>query len=284
MRHPVLAILVLITAITASAAQQPAADRARVVDAYGQVQKRVSRTPEQWTAVVTGDLLPPDSAVRTGERSAILLQTPDRHSIRIGSATTLELKEVGKGNSYAFQLIAGEIWSFVNKARKPARFEVDTPTAVLGVRGTVFNIAHDVGSNESTVSVDEGIVSLNQGGVTQAVEKGYEMRVRPNQLRQARAAKHSQATKDMWKVVLRENWAKASSTPKLNRDAEGEVQRFRQREKAENERRNQQEQQQADREKAKREAKEKQRQGKGKTVKAGKAGKAGKARKTPGQE
>jgi hypothetical protein len=223
---------IIITAITMLAQQAPL-DRAKVLDTYGRAQKRVSQTPERWMPIAAGDLLPPDSAVRTFLRSAILLQTADRHTIRVGASTTLELKDVGKNNAYAFQLISGEIWSFVNKAKKPAKFEVDTPTAVLGVRGTVFHMRFNQNTMESAVSVNEGTVSLSQNGAKQDVESGYEMNVRPGQLAQARAAKQSMGTQRMWKAVLKENWVSANTTPKLDREADTELVAARQQEREE---------------------------------------------------
>lgn len=219
-------IFLFLVGLTARA-QQPTADRAKVADSYGQTQKRVSRTPERWAALATGDLLPPDSAVRTGEHSAVLLQMINGHAIRVGPSSTVELKEVGNNSSYSFQLIAGEIWSFVNKARRPTRYEIDTPTAVLGVRGTVFHVDYDGSANDSLVSVNEGTVALTQGGVTQSVEKGYQIRVRRNQLARARIIKHSPATQRMWKVVLRENWARENGKAKLDHQTEGELIRLR---------------------------------------------------------
>jgi len=241
MKRTISALMLLLMAVLSSAAQQPPTDRARVLDAYGQVQRQVSRNPDNWTVLREGDLLAPDSAVRTGERSAILLQMPDRHAIRVGGSTTLEVKEVGKGGSFSFQLVAGEIWSFVNKARKPARYEIDTPTAVLGVRGTIFHVGHDVAADESEVSVNDGSVTLNQGGVTQSLEKGFEMRFRRNQLAQVKANRHRAGTQQMWRLILRENWTGENPKARLNRDADGELLKNRLRERAEIARRTQQE-------------------------------------------
>src|SRR6185295_8088390 len=106
------------------------------------------------------------------------------------------------------------------------------------------------------------------------VQNGYQMRVRPNQLRQARPARLSPGNQQKWKVVLREKWAEANANAKLNRDADGELQRVRQQQRAEDARQNQQAEQKTAREKAKQEAIEKAR-----AAKAAKAGKAPKARK-----
>jgi hypothetical protein len=232
MRKPIFAIFYLCFAAVAAIAQQPSTDRAKVADAYGQTQKRVSRTPERWAPIVVGDLLAPDSAVRTGEHSAVLVQMINGHSIRVGPSSTVELKEVGANSSYSFQLIAGELWSFVNKARRPTRYEVDTPTAVLGVRGTIFHVDYDGTANDSLVSVNEGTVSLTQGAVTQSVEKGYQIRIRRNQLARARVVKHTVATQQMWKVVLRENWAREGGRAKLDNTAEAELIRLKLQERA----------------------------------------------------
>jgi len=209
--------------------QVPVVDRAKVADSYGKAEKRLTKGPDRWAAIAAGDLLAPDSAVRTTEHAGILLVMPDKHTIRVGENTNLELKEVGANNSYYFQLIGGEIWSFVNKARKPTKYEVETPSTVLGVSGTLFNISHNRNSGVSDMSVDDGVVSLRQGQVTQTVAKGFATRVRRNQLAQAKVVKQDPATKQMWKLLrAKESWTKPAANPKISQDTETEVRSLKQ--------------------------------------------------------
>ena len=72
---------------------------------------------------------------------------------------------MGQNNSATISsFIEGEIWSFVNKARKPTKYEVETTSTVLGVSGTLFNISHNRSTPTSLdMSVADGVVSLRQG-------------------------------------------------------------------------------------------------------------------------
>jgi hypothetical protein len=93
----------------------------------------------------------------------VLLVFSDKHAFRIGQRAEVQLKELGQSSSYSFELLGGQIWSFVNKARKPAKYEVETPSTVLGVSGTLFSVDHNSQTNESEISVADGEVSARQG-------------------------------------------------------------------------------------------------------------------------
>jgi hypothetical protein len=230
-----LSILLLLAAPAPAPAQAPAqapapaeADRVTVADLYGGAEKRVSAAPEQWVALSAGDLLPPDSAVRTGEHAGMLLVLPGKHAIRVGENTKLELKEVGRNNSYYFQLIEGEIWSFVNKARRPAKYEVETASTILGVSGTLFSLSFDRSTSESDMSVEDGVVSLRQGAAAQTVTRGFATRVQLNQLARARVLKQDRAIQQMWRLFhLRETWTRPGAALKISRELEADVRALR---------------------------------------------------------
>jgi hypothetical protein len=221
-------VLLLPLPALAQAPAAPPADRATVADAYGDAQKRVSDAPERWVAVAVGDLLPPNSAVKTAGRAGMLLVLPDKHAIRVGENTRLELKEVGENRSYYFQLIEGEIWSFVNRALRPAKYEVETPSTILGVSGTLFGISFNKGTGESEMSVAAGVVSARQGAVTRAVTRGLALRVRPDQMQHAFAVRQDKSTEQMWKVfVSRETWMRPTAAPKIAKEIEADMRALR---------------------------------------------------------
>jgi len=204
-----------------TAPAQPATDRAKVEQIVGTAQRRVVKNPEQWAKLSNGDLLAPDSAVQSGPDSAVLLTLADKHVVRVGESTTLELKVLGKDNAYSFSLVKGQIWSFVDKANKPAKYEVETPSTILGVSGTLFHVAHDPSDNESDVSVEEGEVHMRQGRVDKAVGDGNQIRVLPNRLRGALVRPHTKATAEMWKTLhSKESWQTPNRTFALHKDVD----------------------------------------------------------------
>src|SRR5689334_11788257 len=106
-------------------------ERAKVEDAFGTAQKQIGGDKAAWKNISVGDLLAPQTTVKTGENSAVLLQLPDQHVLRVGAGTTVVLKELGKDKSFSFNVLSGRVWSYVRHASNPAKYEVETPSAVV---------------------------------------------------------------------------------------------------------------------------------------------------------
>jgi hypothetical protein len=213
--------LVTVAAATVPARMQTPADSAKVADVNGKAQRRTSRNPDQWVALKIGDLVAVDSAVQTDANSAVLLSLPGQHVIRIGESTTLELEQLGKNSAYSFSLLKGRIWSFVDKASKPAKYEVETASVILGVSGTLFSVSRDEESDEFESSVQEGKVRLRRGQVSKTLEPGFQLRVVNRRLGAAVPRKHTIATLAMWKSVGgAESWHKRGGALKLDRQVD----------------------------------------------------------------
>lgn len=136
---------------------------ARVVDAFGKVEKKMPQSAA-WATLSVGDQLPEASTLRTGESGAALLRLPDGHMVRVGVKTTVILSQLGADRRFSLKVLSGQIWSLVKKASQPARFTVETPSAVAGVTGTLFCVAVDETDQETTVSTDEGSVEVRPPG------------------------------------------------------------------------------------------------------------------------
>jgi hypothetical protein len=91
-----------------------------------------------------------------------LLQLAGGHMFRVGENTKVILKELGKDKSFSFQVLAGNIWSAVRTLNQPTKYEVETPSAVAGVSGTVFAVFHDLATGQTTVSTNKGTVNVQQ--------------------------------------------------------------------------------------------------------------------------
>jgi hypothetical protein len=194
---------------------------AKVVDAHGTVEKRVGSAGSSWQSVNVGDMLSSGSAIRTGEDSAVLIQLPDKHAFRVGEGTTVELREVGANRSFSFQVLKGTIWSFVNKSKKPAKYEVETPSMVLGVSGTLFSVSHDELAGASDISVDDGEVRVRQGGTTHRMERGWQIRLMREQVEAVRPQRHDNQTREMWRNMRdREGWTRPVTIPRLSPQTE----------------------------------------------------------------
>src|SRR2546428_12926646 len=105
-------IQVLVAFVLWNLSAQAQTDQVRIADAYGSVEKRLSPADTRWQPVSVGDLLTATSSIRTAGNSAVLLIFPDKHAFRIGERAEVQLKELGQSNSYSFELLRGQIWSF----------------------------------------------------------------------------------------------------------------------------------------------------------------------------
>ena len=216
-------LLVSALALVGAGAQTSAGLKAKVTDAFGTAQKRSGSATAAWQDISVGDLLPTQTTVKTGDDSAVLLQLPDEHVLRVGANTTIELRELGANKSFSFRVVSGRIWSLVEKASKPAKYEVETPSAVAGVEGTLFSVFHEEDTQQTAVSTDEGQVNVRQGSQSVKVGAGYSTRLRRNQRVPPQVFEHPPAMKQMWQMMhQRETWIRPrKGTPmRLNRVVE----------------------------------------------------------------
>ena len=137
------------------------------------VQKRGEsdfRPVEAKTHVLAGTL------VKTGPDGGVTLNWVDGTRLRMGPDTQLRVRKcVLNTSNHAsvalFDLDVGTIWvRILELIGERSKFEIKTPTATAGVRGTVFSVS--VGAdNRTTVSVFEGAVAVanaSHGAVTTA--------------------------------------------------------------------------------------------------------------------
>jgi hypothetical protein len=222
MRALRLALIGVLMAIVPSPAlPQSPAPTATAADVIGKAQRRVSKTPEKWAPLNKGDHVAADSAVQTGANAAVLLSLPGQHVIRVGENTTLEIKTAGQNNAFSFSLVRGLIWSYVNKAGKPAKYEVETASVILGVSGTLFTVAHDAETNETDASVADGQVNLRKGQIQKPLDHGFQLRVLNGALARATPQAQTPATRQMWKTVgTAEAWNRPGGALHLNRQVD----------------------------------------------------------------
>jgi len=104
-----------------------------------------------------GQALHPGDSVRTGKDSRAELGFGDGTTVRLGENSRFYIESAD--SSRIFKLSWGRFFAKVSKLTAKSTFQVETPTAVAGVRGTVFrvDIAED---SSSTVAVEEGEVEI----------------------------------------------------------------------------------------------------------------------------
>jgi FecR protein len=130
-------------------------------------------------APTRGALLPPDSIVNT-EDGRLLLHLSDGSDILVQSHTRLVLKQPESNSWHYLQLILGKIHSQIqHRLGGTPAFQLGTPSAVISVRGTVFDVEVDTRGN-TELDVEEGRVELSSKegrGESVMVTAGFSSRV-----------------------------------------------------------------------------------------------------------
>lgn len=175
---------------------------AEVVHTHGDVQ--VQRGGSAFQALAGGQVLAAGDVVRTGAQSSAALRFADGARVLMRPDSLLKIeRSVKLGASEVvdtqLRLESGSVDSRVPPSkdpRKPARFEIRTPLANLGVRGTEFRTT--ASATQSAVEVLEGTVAGSGAGAAkgaadsakgsgQAVKAGFGTRALPSGVEAPRA-------------------------------------------------------------------------------------------------
>ncbi len=90
-------------------------------------------------------------------------------NVQPDTSFTVNFADVSTPNDHSVDLLAGSLAFAVNKLAENQNMEVDTDTAVMGIRGTVFDVS-TVASGDALLSVSDGKVSCqtDSGGTLYA--------------------------------------------------------------------------------------------------------------------
>src|SRR6476620_8455552 len=134
---------------------------------------------QAFSAPVRGEVLPPDTTVNTDE-GRLLLKLSDGSDVLVRPHTKLLLKQPETSGWKYFQLLIGRVRTQIQKrlGGSPA-FQIGTPSAVISVRGTKFDVEVDR-RGFTQVDVDEGVVELEAvtgRGESVMITAGFSSRV-----------------------------------------------------------------------------------------------------------
>jgi ferric-dicitrate binding protein FerR (iron transport regulator) len=152
---------------------------AAVSDWIGRVGVQLPGQP--LVAPVRGQMLPPGTLLETGN-GRLLLRLEDESEILVQPHSRLLLRAPSTGDWNYFELLLGHIRAAIRKRTGGAPpFQIDTPSAVIAVRGTRFDV--EVNRRQVTeVDVFDGLVEVAAPGISGAsvlVGPGYSTRVGP---------------------------------------------------------------------------------------------------------
>lgn len=165
-------------------APQTVPSRALVMSVRGQVNVERAGTA---VAVHTGDILVEADRIETGADSVLDLAVSG-HAIRImgqSSASIAELRRNpdGSAKSVRMRLDKGGLLSVAGRLSGPDKFEVQTPTAIAGVRGTRFLVQTD--EQGTRVRLFQGSVMVQANGQERILESGSAVRVTSEKMESA---------------------------------------------------------------------------------------------------
>jgi hypothetical protein len=126
-----------------------------------------------------GEQLPPGTILDTGS-GRLLLRLSDGSEVIVRAHTRLQVQQPSLTDPSYFQLLLGRIRALVNKRTGGAvPFELGTPSAVIAVRGTQFDVEVNP-RNVTEVDVVDGLVEVygrNAAGGSVLLEPGFSTRV-----------------------------------------------------------------------------------------------------------
>lgn len=127
-------------------------------------------------AAMMGDTIQVGETIRTGKTTAELQLDPNGSIIKLSRNTTFKIEALASGGSQdsnRMSLAAGKIRTVAAKVTGKERYEIRTPTAVCGVRGTDFSMVVEEGKRDA-VYVQRGLVEFarTSGGAVQSVLVG----------------------------------------------------------------------------------------------------------------
>jgi hypothetical protein len=111
---------------------------------------------------VPGTVIMENSIVKTGSLSIIDIKYKDSGVIRINENSNMKISQLfssSQGEDTVLMMNKGTVFISISKLKKDSRFEVKTPTAVAGIRGTSFKVSAD--DEKSRIDVLSGKILVN---------------------------------------------------------------------------------------------------------------------------
>ena len=106
------------------------------------------------------DQLNAGDRINTGWRGRLVLGLTDGSQAVIGERTVVEVRDLGSSPRELLHILRGKTRISIEKlGGRPNPYRINTPTAVIAVRGTLFDVI--VKTNETEVFVHEGEVAVS---------------------------------------------------------------------------------------------------------------------------
>ena len=185
MRGLALGLLLAATSVVSSAQILPGSSEsaAKVISLNGQVS--VLKDSEPW-ALSIGDLVQVRQVIVTGPDGFAQFQVSDGSTFEVYPNSNVVFRKNPPNLRDLLDVLVGRVKVHIQKwGGQPNPNRVITPTAVISVRGTTFDVSVDDDSEATMISVEEGIVdvrhALKPGGGTKTLNAGESLHVYKDQ-------------------------------------------------------------------------------------------------------
>ena len=110
--------------------------------------------------LVVGSGVKARSIIVTGPDSYAKFRLEDNSTFEVYEKSTVTFKDDWPAWSHLLNVIMGRVKVFIDHSKGPNSNSVTTPTAVISVRGTVFDVEVEDADGTTFVSCDEGLVQI----------------------------------------------------------------------------------------------------------------------------
>ena len=106
------------------------------------------------------DQLQAGDRIVTGLRGRLVLGLTDGSQAVVGEQTVVEVRDLGSSPRELFHVLRGKTRVYIEKlGGRPNPYRINTPTAIIAVRGTLFDVI--VTTNDTEVFVHDGEVAVS---------------------------------------------------------------------------------------------------------------------------
>lgn len=165
--------------------------------------------------VAAGTPLAAGDAVKTGAKTKAEVKFPDGSVIRMADNTNVVIKnfsinDAAKTKSTSVNTNVGNVWAKIKKSNYKTDFKTKTPTAIAGVRSTVYRLVIDE-DGSTTVKVYDGNVEVKTwlDAVNKTIQKGIKEKNPSENKKQIGGPKEVKGPKEIsmeeWTKVVQKN-------------------------------------------------------------------------------
>ncbi|PKM85943.1 MAG: hypothetical protein CVU87_13760 [Firmicutes bacterium HGW-Firmicutes-12] len=186
-----LVMLFLVGMLATNSLAQDSFRAAEISSLDGSVEIKKSGGEKNIVAFKGMSLTEGDTVI-TGNKAQLVIKMEDNSSLKVGENTQITISQLsktkdGKGIISSFYLKCGKVLAAVKKLlNTDSKFEIKSPTVVMGVRGTKF-FAETAGDGTTTAYVLEGRISVATslpvlGSNGQVTQKTHEIFLQEGQM------------------------------------------------------------------------------------------------------